>query len=117
MSAIGYFNAGGELLLVRDGGDMTPPDGTEYVADLPSGATANNVYYDEGVQFKQQFPITVTRNLIAGIPPGTSVGVNHITDIVDDGEFEFVADVEETVRVTLSHPHYLYESVAVETGP
>lgn len=111
---IGYFDSTGRVLLVSDGSmQMDPPPGTANSVELPVEATANNIYYAEGLQFRQPFPVTLSRNRIDGLPVGTLAnGVE-----VNDGVIEYEADIERILWVTLDHPHYLYEVVHVETGP
>lgn len=117
---VAFFDASGRLLLIADGVGMTPPDDAAYQTEVGPDATANNIYLDtalQKVEFKQAFPIAVSRNLVTGIPAGTEATFYGEPEIVNDGAIEFEADVEETLQITLEHPHFIYQVIAVETGP
>lgn len=115
----GYFDSDGNLLLIAEWTSvMGDPPEMAFVAEVSEEATANNVYFAYAkVHFKQPFTVTVSRNLIAGIPAGTLVTDSLGSVEVDDGAAEYVADVPSVEWVQLSHPHFLYQVVEVETGP
>ena len=54
-------------------------------------------------------PVTVSDNLIEGIPPGTLALFDGQGEQVDDGNVEFALDLglPETIRVTLINPLWL----------
>lgn len=111
---IAYFNKHGRVILIHGGAiPMETPDGTATFLEVPPNANANNIYYDDGLKFKERFNVALSRNLISNIPAGTLV--NGIQ--CNDGSVEFQADVEDVLWVKLDHPHYIYEVVSVETGP
>lgn len=116
-----YFDEEGRLLcLTVLGSDMDPPTGTEFTIEDLETTDPNAIYYDlttQAVAEKQAFPITVSRNLISGIPAGTKACFGDGSEIVDDGSIEFVANVEGTEFVMLVHPHYINQEIEVEVGP
>jgi hypothetical protein len=119
-----YFDANGHLLILAQvivGSDMTPPPGAEHMRDVADEVGPNDIYLDlptGELRVKDAFPITVARNLISGVPAGTrALFMDGGDETIDDGTVEFVADVEATEFVTLSHPHHIMQEVAVETGP
>lgn len=121
MSYLAYFNGEGRVLLVKEGtSPMAPPPSTVHEAAVPDGTTANQIYFDVEageVRWKALFEVVAERNRLSGIPPGTTAIILGEIEIVDDGEIEFEADVEEKLIVALDHPHYLFARVEVETGP
>lgn len=122
--SVAFFDATGRVMVIADGSDARPPSapaGALFMADdLPEGAQANDIYYDidaGALAYRQPFALTIERNRISGIPTGTLAMMPDGSEVVEDGEIEFVADIEEGILVALDHPHHVYEVVSVETGP
>lgn len=116
---VAFFDAAGRVLAIADGIVMGPPSGTEYEIEVGLSATVNTIFYDTvagEVKPRQPFDVTIERNKISNIPAGTLAFTGDF-EIVDDGEIEFLADVEDTLFILLDHPEYLSETVIVETGP
>lgn len=97
---IAYFDADGRTVAV---GDMGPPPGTEYTAEVPNGTDPNSIYFMDGeVINRLPFPITVGAGQIDGLPDGT-------TARIAGGDTITVTTGSLTVQgwVRLEHPHYL----------
>lgn len=58
---------------------------------------------------KPEMAITVTGNVLDGIPVGAVIIANLVKDPepIDDGDYELVVDHPQTVHVSLQHPLYL----------
>lgn len=85
------------------------------------GTNPSHIYYDvdkrEVVQ-KEEYKITVTRNLISGIPQGTELriyGGPLVT--VESGSFAFTGEAEGSKWVRLSHSLFIDWSGNVPVGP
>ncbi len=50
-------------------------------------------------------------------PIGTTVEVAGITDVIEDGVFEFAVDLPGTYVVRFSYPNYLSKEVSIEGVP
>lgn len=114
-----FFDDMGRTLAIADGVIMGPPTDTAFEAEVALEDTVNDIYFDivtGAVKARLPFDLTIQRNKISGIPAGTTAFIGDF-ELVNDGEIEFIADVEETLRVSLDHPHYLFQNVNVETGP
>lgn len=115
----GFFDISGKLIAISEGVNMGAPEHTVYSEELVAEATANNIYYDpaaDAVKFKQPFDLLNEYNKLSGIPIGTVAFTGDYVEI-NDGVLEFLADVEETLHISLENPRFLYEVIAVETGP
>lgn len=111
-----YFDASGKLLLINSGGVMSPPDGAVNAVEVDD---PNNfdIYFDGEARGKQDFVLTIERNKVSGIPPGTTVYMSDGVEVVDDGELEFDVNYEGTVDIFLVNPRFISASVSVEVGP
>lgn len=114
-----YFTEAGQLLVIASA-QVNYPDPGVFQVEVPEGTMPNAIYLDFNamtVEQRQPFNLTVTYNAISGLPAGTSLIIGDSIHVVEDGTAEFDADTAETIYVTLSHPHYLEQYVAVPTGP
>lgn len=114
-----YFTEAGQLLVIASA-QTNYPDPTIIEIAVPDNTLPNAIYLDldaMAVAQRQPFNLTVTYNAISGLPAGTSLIIGDSIHVVEDGTAEFDADTAETIYVTLSHPHYLDQYVAVPTGP
>lgn len=114
-----YFTEAGQLLVIASG-QASYPDRTVIEVQVPEGTLPNAIYLEletGTVQQRQPFAVNVSYNLISGLPAGTTLVTGDNVYVVDDGAAEFEADTVETIYVNLSHPHFLDQYVAVQTGP
>ncbi|MDF0540741.1 hypothetical protein PX699_00160 [Sphingobium sp. H39-3-25] len=113
----GFFDENGALICATET-DMMPPEKTVFEAEFPAGASANDVYFKDGaVRLRTHMTLTISRNMIGGLPVGAIVVWSDGEAIIDDGDLEFDADVEQAMRVTVMHPAHHPTVVVVQTGP
>lgn len=119
--AVAYFNGDGRCLAVGSGDNINPYPGTVYSVELPGYPNPSHIYLDVAsgeVMQKGDHPITVSRNLITGIPDGAEVRVSgRAPVIVDGGEFSFSDEPEGNKWVRLTHPLYIDWAGNVPVGP
>lgn len=109
----------GKLLAVANK-EVDYEDAAVTSIEVADGTEANSVFYDPDTGLvcpRMDFALSISRNLIAGIPVGTMVTDADGQDIVEDGVMEFEADVPETIWLCFDHPHYNSTWISVETGP
>jgi hypothetical protein len=114
-----YFTEAGQLLVIATA-QANYPDPAIIEVTVPDNTLPNAIYLDlmtMTVEQRQPFDVNVSYNAISGLPAGTSLIMGDNIHVVEDGTAEFDADTAETIYVTLSHPHYLDQYVAVPTGP
>lgn len=118
--SIAYFNADGKTLCIPTLPGMMPPPDAVYSASVETD-DPNAIWFDvvaEQVVARGAFPVVATRNLISGVPTGTTaIFMNGDVETVDDGTIEFDANTEHTEYVRLTHLQYLSTDVEVEVGP
>lgn len=118
--SIAYFDSAGELLFIAEQEGMVPPADCAFIAQMEGRPDPNMIYWDVAagaVTEKAQFEPVITRNTVANIPAGTTLLCAEAEIVVDDGDVEFIADVEGMTPIFLMHPHYVMASFEVPTGP
>lgn len=111
-----FFDATGKCIGIAEGDQMNivfPEAAFRSLVGL--NASPNSIYCDTSgeVLSRQPFNLSVSTNVIEGLPAGTQVVMPTSDVVVDDGRLELEVAYPQTLRVTLVHPHYLEQTVEV----
>ena len=79
-------------------------------------ADPNEIWYNienERIEYRPPFAVQISTNKIENIPVGTTLTIEGVEVLVNDGVFEIEVDMPQTVRVSLENLRYLMTEVEV----
>lgn len=74
----------------------------------------DEIYFDGGIKFSQEFDLSISANIISGIPTGATAYINGVSYLIDDGILEVTGDYPSLITVILTHPHYRTAVIEVQ---
>lgn len=79
-------------------------------------ADPNAIWYDiknKRIEHRHSFPVQISTNKIENIPIGTTLTIEGVEVLVNDGVFEIEVDMPQTVHVFLDNLRFLMTEVEV----
>lgn len=79
-------------------------------------ADPNKIWYDsknQRIEYRSPFAVRISTNKIENIPIGTTLTIEGVEVLVNDGVFEIEVDMPQTVHVFLDNLRYLMAEVEV----